>query len=160
MYNVCFYKAPQGLVVRIGDNGTNIKEIGFVQNACGCCLNALESDLGRIAKIQLNEYFTGGRTSFDLPIDPEGTEFQQKVWKALQNIPYGQLRSYKEVAQAVGCPGGYRAVGGANNKNPIAVVIPCHRVVASDMSIGGYSDGTEIKRMLLGIEGSERFLSE
>lgn len=154
MNNVCFYKLPGGTVLKISDDGVNIKEITFAHNACGCCLNAIESRLGHIAKKQLVEYFAGERKSFELPIAPDGTEFQKKVWKALCDIPYGQLRSYKEVAEAAGCPKGFRAVGGANNRNPIVIVIPCHRVIAADGSIGGYGDGIEMKRKLLELEGS------
>lgn len=154
MNNVCFYKSPGGTVLKISDDGVNIKEITFAHNACGCCLNATESTLGHMAKKQLAEYFAGERKSFELPLAPDGTEFQKKVWKALCDIPYGQLRSYKAVAEAAGCPKGFRAVGGANNRNPIVIVIPCHRVIAADGSIGGYSDGIDIKRILLELEGS------
>ena len=118
MNNVCFYKSPLGFVFKIADDGNSIKEISFVMNACGCCLNATESRLGHMAKEQLAEYFDGTRKQFELPLDPEGTEFQKRVWKALYDIPYGNLRSYKDIAQAAGCPKGFRAVGGANNKNP------------------------------------------
>ena len=93
MNNICFYKSPVGAVLKIADDGVNIKEITFAHNACGCCLNAIESRLGHIAKKQLAEYFAGERKSFELPIAPDGTEFQKKVWKALCDIPYGQLRS-------------------------------------------------------------------
>ncbi len=152
--NVCFYKSPGGEVLKISDDGINIKEISFVQNACGCCLNAAESRLGHMAKEQLAEYFAGGRKSFELPIDPDGTQFQKKVWRALCDIPYGQLRSYRDIAQAIDCPKAFRAVGGANNRNPIVIVIPCHRVICADMSIGGYGEGIEIKRKLLTLEKS------
>lgn len=154
MNNVCFYKSPGGTVLKISDDGVNIKEITFAHNACGCCLNAKESRLGHMAKKQLAEYFAGERKSFELHIAPDGTEFQKKIWKALCDIPYGQLRSYKEVAEAAGCPKGFRAVGGANNRNPIVIVIPCHRVIAADGSIGGYGDGIDMKRKLLELEGS------
>ncbi len=154
MNNVCFYKSPSGFVLKISDDGNSIKEISFVMNPCGCCLNAAESRLGHLAKEQLDEYFTGTRKQFELPLDPEGTEFQKRVWKALYDIPYGSLRSYKDIALAAGSPKGFRAVGGANNKNPIVIVIPCHRVIAADNTIGGYGDGVEIKRKLLELEGS------
>lgn len=154
MNNVCFYKSPAGNVLKISDDGISIKEITFVQNACGCCLNAAASSLGNIAQKQLAEYFAGERKSFELPLDPDGTQFQKKVWKALCDIPYGQLRSYKDIAQAIGCSKAFRAVGGANNKNPIVIVIPCHRVICADMSIGGYGEGIEIKRNLLTLEKS------
>ena len=154
MNNVCFYKSPGGTVLKISDDGVNIKEITFAHNACGCCLNAIVMRLWHLAKKQVAVYFAGERKSFELPIAPDGTEFQKKVWKALCDIPYGQLRSYKEVAETAGCPKGFRAVGGANNRNPIVIVIPCHRVIAADGSIGGYGDGIEMKRKLLGLEGS------
>lgn len=106
------------------------------------------------AYAQLQEYFYGKRQVFDLPLEPSGTLFYQKVWKALQNIPYGETRSYKEIAIAVGCPKGFRAVGMANHNNPIAIVIPCHRVVAANGTLGGYAGGIEIKRRLLELEGA------
>jgi len=101
---------------------------------------------------QLNEYFAGTRKKFNLPLDPQGTEFQKKVWKQLSKIQYGQLKSYKDVALGVGSPNAFRAVGGANGKNPIPVIVPCHRVINSDGSIGGYSGGVGIKEKLLKME--------
>lgn len=160
MNNICFYRSPEGAVLKIADDGNYIKEVSFAHNACGCCLNAAESRLGHIAKQQLAEYFAGKRKSFDLPLAPEGTEFHKRVWQALCEIPYGQLRSYKEVAEAAGCPRGFRAVGNANNKNPIVIIIPCHRVIAADMTIGGYGDGIETKKRLLALEGSLDMINE
>ena len=104
------------------------------------------------AAAQLNEYFTGKRKSFDLPLAPQGTPFQQKVWAALQEIPWGQTRSYKELSEMANCPNGFRAVGAANSRNPIPILIPCHRVIAADGSLGGYSGGLELKQALLAIE--------
>ncbi len=103
---------------------------------------------------ELLEYLAGTRRSFDLPLDPQGTPFQKKVWDALREIPYGQTRSYKDIAQAVGCPQGYRAVGMANHRNPIPIFIPCHRVVGRDGSLTGYRSGLELKRRLLELEAS------
>lgn len=103
---------------------------------------------------QLAEYFAGGRTRFDLTLAPEGTDFQRRVWSALSDIPFGETRSYAELAHAVGNPRGSRAVGQANRRNPIGVVIPCHRVIAADGGLGGYAGGLDRKRRLLGIEGS------
>ena len=104
------------------------------------------------AKIQLDEYFEGERKQFELPLNPSGTEFQCKVWRALEEIPYGETRSYKEIAEAVGSPKGFRAVGLANNKNPIAIIIPCHRVVGADKSLVGYGGGLDLKVALLALE--------
>ena len=102
--------------------------------------------------IQLDEYFAGKRRAFELPLSPEGTPFQQTVWKHLQEIPYGQTISYAQLAKAVGNPKACRAVGSANGKNPIAIIIPCHRVIASDGGLGGFASGLENKIQLLGLE--------
>ena len=107
---------------------------------------------------QLEEYFQGKRTQFELPLDIEGTPFQKAVWKELQRIPYGETRSYGEIAKAIGRPGAARAVGMANHDNPIAVVIPCHRVVGSDGSLTGYAGGLHLKAQLLSIESQHRTL--
>jgi methylated-DNA-[protein]-cysteine S-methyltransferase len=104
---------------------------------------------------QLNAYFRGKRTSFDLPVAPEGTPFQRKVWKALQRIPFGKTLSYGQLAKRVGSPGAARAVGRANATNPVSVVIPCHRVIGSNGSLTGYGGGMERKRGLLELEGAE-----
>jgi methylated-DNA-[protein]-cysteine S-methyltransferase len=102
---------------------------------------------------QLTEYFGGKRLVFKLPLDLEqGTPFQRKVWRALLDIPYGRTATYKEIAEAIGQPSASRAVGGANGSNPIPIVIPCHRVVASGNKLGGYSGGLDIKRRLLELE--------
>ena len=101
---------------------------------------------------QLEEYFSGGRREFDLPLNPKGTPFQRRVWDALRRIPYGRTASYKEIAEAIGCPNGYRAVGLANNRNPIAIIVPCHRVVGADGKLVGYAGGLELKQKLLDLE--------
>ena len=103
----------------------------------------------------LYEYFDRKRKSFDeLPLRPEGTAFQRKVWDALLTIPYGETRSYKEQAAIIGNEKACRAVGAANGKNPISIIIPCHRVIGSDRSLTGYAGGVDIKRALLELEGS------
>ncbi len=104
------------------------------------------------AKKQLAEYFDGKRASFDLKINPQGTEFQIKVWNALLQIPYGETRSYKEVAEICGNPKASRAVGLANNRNPIPIIIPCHRVIGSNKSLTGYALGMEMKQYLIHFE--------
>lgn len=101
---------------------------------------------------QLSEYFEGKRKDFDIPLSLKGTDFQLNVWRALQTIPYGETRSYKQIAEAVGCPKGFRAVGMANNKNPIGIVVPCHRVVGADGGLTGYAGGLDKKQKLLMLE--------
>jgi methylated-DNA-[protein]-cysteine S-methyltransferase len=101
---------------------------------------------------QLDEYFAGKRKEFNLPLSPQGTAFQQRVWKQLQQIPYGKTISYAQLAQAVNNPKACRAVGSANGKNPLSIVIPCHRVIASDGGLGGYASGLEAKKQLLDLE--------
>jgi len=103
---------------------------------------------------QLNEYLAGGRREFSFPLDLRGTEFQLACWHALLEIPYGETRSYGDIAQAIGHPHAYRAVGMSNNRNPIAIVVPCHRVIASSGSLCGYGGGLDIKRKLLELEQS------
>lgn len=103
---------------------------------------------------ELKEYFAGNRREFTFPLDIRGTEFQLACWRALLDIPYGETRTYADVARAVGRPQGFRAVGMANNRNPIAIVVPCHRVIASDRTLCGYGGGLDIKRKLLQLEGA------
>ncbi|HWR36479.1 MAG TPA: methylated-DNA--[protein]-cysteine S-methyltransferase [Clostridia bacterium] len=102
---------------------------------------------------ELEEYFAGMRREFTFPLDLRGTDFQLKCWNALLTIPYGAVRSYAQIAQQVGCAKGFRAVGMANHDNPIAIVVPCHRVLASDGTLGGYAAGLDAKRWLLELEG-------
>ncbi len=103
---------------------------------------------------ELEEYFAGERRQFTFPLDLRGTDFQLACWRALVAIPYGETRTYADIARTVGRPQGFRAVGMANNRNPIAIVVPCHRVIASDGSLCGYGGGLEIKRKLLELEGA------
>ena len=104
---------------------------------------------------QLDEYFAGTRTAFDFPCAPQGTPFQQKVWAALCEIPYGETRSYKQIAEAVGKPKACRAVGMANNRNPIIIVIPCHRVIGANGALTGYGGGIARKVKLLELERAD-----
>jgi methylated-DNA-[protein]-cysteine S-methyltransferase len=104
------------------------------------------------AERQLKEYFFGERTEFNLPLEPNGSAFQKKVWRALGEIPFGQTRSYSELAKAVGSAKACRAVGAANGRNPLAIVVPCHRVIGSDGSLTGYAGGLEVKAALLALE--------
>lgn len=111
-----------------------------------------ETESIKKAYTQLEEYLSGKRTDFDIEIEMMGTEFQKKVWKELLNIPYGETRSYKDIAIAIKNEKACRAVGNANNKNPIAIIVPCHRVVGSNGSMTGYAGGIDIKEKLLKIE--------
>lgn len=106
---------------------------------------------------QLEEYFKGNRHTFDVPVDAQGTPFQQQVWQELQRIPYGEVRTYKEVAAAINNPKAVRAVGMANNRNPISVITPCHRVIGSNGSLVGYAGGLDVKEFLLNLETVYRF---
>ncbi len=115
-----------------------------------------ETELLSETKRQLLEYFSGKRKSFELPLSLHGTEFQMRDWEALLAIPYGETRSYGEIARAIGCPKGSRAVGMANRSNPIAIIVPCHRVIGSNGSLTGYAGknkALDIKEYLLKLEG-------
>jgi O-6-methylguanine DNA methyltransferase len=103
---------------------------------------------------ELEEYFAGKRREFSFLLDLRGTDFQVACWRALLAIPYGETRSYADIARAVGKPNAFRAVGMANNRNPIAIVVPCHRVIASDGGLCGYGGGLDVKRKLLELEGA------
>jgi len=103
---------------------------------------------------QLEEYFAGQRREFNLPLDLHGTEFQRRCWDELVQIPFGETRSYAEIARAVGSPNGFRAVGQANHHNPVAIVVPCHRVLAGGKELGGYGGGLPTKAFLLRLEGA------
>lgn len=104
---------------------------------------------------ELWEYLAGERRDFDLPLHPRGTPFQRRVWQALGDIPYGQTRTYAQIARAVDSPRGFRAVGMANHRNPIPILIPCHRVVGSGGALTGYAGGLELKKALLALEGAD-----
>jgi len=108
----------------------------------------------RQCESELHEYFAGQRREFSFPLDLRGTDFQLACWRALLAIPFGETRTYADIARAVGRPQGFRAVGMANNRNPVAIVVPCHRVIASDGTLCGYGGGLEIKRKLLELEGA------
>lgn len=144
------YQTPLGKIVLI-ENGSAITRLIFSE-VLPEGVNCTETPLLKKAVLELQEYFAGTRKRFDLPLSPQGTDFQQKVWKALQDIPYGAVVSYKDIALAIGNEKACRAVGGANNKNPISIIIPCHRVIGADGSLVGYGGGLEIKRRLLALE--------
>lgn len=151
MKSTYFYNTKIGKV-GITDNGTHIIELYFADDLDPIQSHIRETPLIKEAARQLEAYFEGERKAFDLPLDPQGTEFQKNVWQILERIPYGQTWSYKQVAQKVGSPKAYRAVGLANNRNPISIIIPCHRVIGADGKLVGYGGGLEIKEYLLKLE--------
>lgn len=104
------------------------------------------------AERQLTEYFSGARTEFDLPLEPRGSEFQKKVWEALRKIPFGTTRTYLDLAKAVGSSKAVRAVGAANGKNPLSIIVPCHRVIGSNGALAGFAGGLAAKARLLALE--------
>lgn len=146
------YGTDIGTIV-IEENGKAITKIYLAnEDIDDLLVKRQETELLREAIKQLNEYFSGSRNFFDLPLEPEGTEFQKKVWNALKEIPFGETRSYGEIAKKIGNEKAARAVGMANNKNPIMIVIPCHRVIGSNGKLVGYAGGLDIKEKLLNLE--------
>lgn len=142
-----------GAVVRIEfGNGRESQRVTERMKAAGV---EIVEDPGRTAELrrQLAEYFAGERRDFDLALAPEGTPFERSVWNELRKIPFGETRSYGEIATALGRPGAARAVGRANGANPIPIVVPCHRVIGSDGSLTGFGGGLETKSLLLELEG-------
>jgi methylated-DNA-[protein]-cysteine S-methyltransferase len=147
--------SPIGTLTLVGD-GTALKQIRFGRGAETLPADWVRDDDSlREARRQLDEYFHGERTEFDLALAPEGTAFQKRVWKALQDIPYGVSACYQEIAFAIGTPTGARAVGLANSRNPIPIIVPCHRIIGKSGSLVGYAGGLDIKRFLLAHEGIE-----
>jgi len=140
-------------------NTHGLWKIGY-ENGCIVWLKQVESpdtvsvpsQVSDAAAQQLQEYLLGYRSSFDLPLNPSGTDFQHRVWAALMGIPWGKTRTYGEIAAAAGHPSAARAVGQAANKNPIWIVIPCHRMVGKRNKLTGYAGGTELKQTLLNLE--------
>jgi len=152
MKNVFYYDTKIGRI-GIEENGSAITKVYFMNNdEQEEILEKNETALLKEAIKQLNEYFDGKRSSFDLQLQPQGTEFQNKVWKALIEIPFGETRSYGEIAKIIGNEKASRAVGMANNKNPIAIIVPCHRVIGANGKLVGYAGGLDIKEMLLNLE--------
>ncbi|MCL1842742.1 MAG: methylated-DNA--[protein]-cysteine S-methyltransferase [Defluviitaleaceae bacterium] len=117
----------------------------------------ITNDITKEAAKQIDEYFKKKRKKFELPLRPKGTSFQLAAWNALVSIPYGETRTYKQIAEFLENPKACRAVGSANNKNPIPIIIPCHRVIGADGSLTGYAYGIEMKKRLLALENSGEF---
>src|SRR5579872_3947776 len=153
--NYAYLETPIGTLLIAGDDAA-VRSITFPQHgrAAEPQPEWQESQRGPVGEAarQLREYFARKRAEFDLPLAPEGTPFQRAVWRQLQQIPYGQTISYGELARRVGNPKASRAVGSANGANPLPIVIPCHRVIAGDGSIGGFGGGLPTKESLLALE--------
>ena len=154
MKNYCYYKAPFGDLLLV-EAGGKIEQVAFPIEHNG---KKPEKEWVENEKpfkeifIQLDEYFTGQRTDFSLALNPIGTEFQKAVWKELRKIPYGSTINYGELAKRIGNPKASRAVGAANGKNPIGIIVPCHRVIGKDGSLTGFGGGLSVKELLLKLE--------
>jgi len=145
-----------GILTLIGDKN-GLRHIDFQNDSTPISIDNKwihDPDHFLPVKQQLKAYFSGKLRAFDLVLAPEGTPFQRKVWSALEEIPYGRLVTYKQVAHRIGNPKAVRAVGGANGKNPIPIIVPCHRVIGSDGSLTGFGGGLDIKQRLIDLEKS------
>lgn len=144
-----YYYSPIG-VIELQATGRSLTSLKLIEGYKA--FTASSNPVIKETISQLSEYFAGQRQQFHLPLQLQGTEFQKQVWNQLMEIPYGKTISYAELAQAIGNPKACRAVGSANGKNPIAIIVPCHRVIASDKSLGGYAYGLAVKQHLLKLE--------
>ncbi len=151
MKNLFFYQTDIG-EIGIEENGKAITNLYFQKESLSKEAVFQETELLKEAAEQLSSYLKGKRKVFELPLAPNGTEFMKSVWKALGDIPYGETRSYGEIAQSIGKRKAARAVGLANNKNSIPIFIPCHRVIGANGNLAGYLGGLEIKKYLLNLE--------
>jgi methylated-DNA-[protein]-cysteine S-methyltransferase len=155
MKKLYFYQTDIGKI-GIVDNNEAITNLYFQDETVPLDIAVEETDLLKEAGGQLQDYFLGKLREFKLPLAPDGTEFMRCVWEVLGAIPYGETRSYKEIAQAIGNPKASRAVGLANNRNPIPIITPCHRVIGANGKLTGYRGGLEIKLYLLRLEEQNR----
>lgn len=154
MNSILFLSTKIGQIA-IEENGTAVTNVYFGNEAAISKAPVRETELLKEAARQLEQYFAGKQREFSLPLAPDGTEFQQKVWRALCSVPYGETRSYKEIAELVGSPKAFRAVGMANNRNPIPIFIPCHRIIGANGKLIGYRGGLDVKNQLLNLENSD-----
>lgn len=148
MKKIAIYYSPVGAIQLEYEDGV----VTALKNAEAGAKGEPPSALAELVFRQLDEYFAGTRTAFTFPYRLHGTPFQEKVWQALRQIPYGETRSYKDIAEAIGHPKAFRAVGMTNNANPIFIAIPCHRVIGANGSLVGYGGGLEMKKALLELE--------
>lgn len=146
---VGYYESPIGLI-EISGTDDAVRSLDFVEERRDGCHSKRVVDQ---AMKEMKEYFEGNRQQFEVPLDLRGTPFQRAVWRELLKIPYGSTASYGDIARAIGNPKAVRAVGGANHRNPVALIVPCHRVIGSDGSMTGYGSGIWRKEWLLKHEG-------
>lgn len=152
MHTSCILTSPLGLLKLTAD-AKALTEITFYSGPADLpSAEQTQHAILCLAAVQLSEYFTGTRRYFEIPLAPVGTDFQQRVWQALLTIPYGTTASYQDIAVQIGQPLACRAVGGANNKNPLPIVIPCHRVIGKSGTLIGYAGGLAVKKFLLNLE--------
>jgi methylated-DNA-[protein]-cysteine S-methyltransferase len=148
-------ESPIGTIEVTANEAAAVVSVSFVDEAVSgvetdaACTRALE---------QLEEYFRGVRRQFELPLEPEGTEFELKVWNQVRRIPFGATDTYGEIARRLGDPGAAQAVGAANARNPIAIIVPCHRVIGADGNLTGYAGGLDRKKWLLSLESGQQRL--
>lgn len=156
--NISSVQTPVGwLGLEVSDKGVRKVSMSPRHNLEKNQLGSIQANrIGKAAVQQLQEYFAGTRSRFELPLDLQGTPFQKKVWTALCAIPHGETRSYGELAKSIGSPKAARAVGMANNKNPIAIIVPCHRVIGQNGALVGYAGGLDRKKALLDLESENR----
>jgi len=148
------YATSLGPVTIADDGSGNITHLHLAGKELNIGADVRETDVIRKAGAQVLEYLNGSRKVFDVPLRPEGTEFQLRVWKELRRVPYGTTVTYKDLAVGIGKPSAARAVGMAMNRNPIAIIMPCHRVIGSDGSMTGFANGIDMKVALLKLEGA------
>lgn len=151
--NILTIDSPLG-PLQLSSDGEHLTEINFPDQHRAEPDSASPDSVLRAARTQLDEYFAGRRQRFDLPLAASGTPFQESVWQALAAIPWGEVRSYRDIACAIGKPKAVRAVGAANGRNPLPIVVPCHRVIGADGSLTGFGGGLPLKVQLLTLEGS------
>jgi methylated-DNA-[protein]-cysteine S-methyltransferase len=149
--NYLLLSSPIGCL-RLVSNGSALLRIEF-EGRHGVEGREQDDPVLTQASRELAEYFAGTRRQFSVPLDAAGTAFQKRVWEALRAIPYGELRNYKDIAISLGNPGAVRAVGAANGRNPVPIIVPCHRVIGSNGQLTGFAGGLSVKRALLALEG-------
>ena len=154
MKSLFYYETPIGRIGIAEESGA-VTDLFFMTEAAPQNVELKETALLKDVYGQLEEYFSKRRKTFDVPLKLVGTEFQKRDWQELLKIPYGETKSYGEIAKALGIPKGARAVGLANNRNPISIIVPCHRVIGSDGKLVGYGGGLPIKEALLKLEQSQ-----
>ena len=153
MKHAYFYETAIGRV-GIAEADGAVTNVFFGNTVVPADYTELETPLLHQAGLQLAEYLDGKRLDFDLPLSPEGTEFERRVWQALRAIPYGETRTYGQLAASIGKPSASRAVGRANSRNPLSIFIPCHRVIGAGGKLVGYAGGLDLKTRLLKLEGA------